>query len=344
MPLQLTLERLFKKLDRLRKRIDDFRPLDESLLQTVQEALRIDWTYNSNALEGNTLTYGETAFFLREGLTSEGKPLKDYLEAKNHAEAIDYLQEFVMENRKLTEGFIKELHALLMKGIEFTWAKGGGGQIVKKPLSPGKYKTRPNHVLTFTGKIHYYIDPLHVTGEMEKLISWLDKAEKIHCVEKAAILHYKFVAIHPFDDGNGRLARLLMNLILMQGGYFPCVIKNTSRKKYLECLAVADEGGGFNDFVTFVAMELLATEEKVLNLLEGTNKTVLPADEILNKDQRQKLIIDMLSDVPISVGQMLTKLPQIKRPTLKKYLQELVKNGKVKKKGIGKGVVYFSAS
>ncbi|MBI4234882.1 Fic family protein [Candidatus Peregrinibacteria bacterium] len=333
---------MLKKLERLRLRIQNFRPLDEDLLQTVQEVLRIDWTYNSNALEGNTLTYGETAFFLREGLTSEGKPLKDYLEAKNHAEAIDYLHEIVQGRRKLTEGLIKELHALLLKDVEFTRAKGAGGQMVKKPLYPGKYKTRPNHVLTFAGKIHYYTDPLHVHDEMEKLLSWFHGYNRIHCVEKAAIFHYRFVAIHPFDDGNGRLARLLMNLILMKEGYFPCIIKNEYRKRYLESLAVADEGLGYNDFVTFVAMELIETEEKILSLIEGKGNLRMDAGKqvLMNRDERQALIVSKLSGASLSVSQILLKLPQIKRPTLKKDLQELVKNGKIKRKGVGKGAIY----
>src|SRR3989339_1334635 len=109
---------ILNKIDQIRQKIDAFWPFDANLQKTLQEQLRIEWTYNSNAIEGNTLTLGETAFYLREGLTSEGKPLKDYLEARNHAEAIDGLQEIIERKRDLTEGLIKELHAVLLKGIE----------------------------------------------------------------------------------------------------------------------------------------------------------------------------------------------------------------------------------
>src|SRR3989338_526691 len=129
-----------KKIDDLQAKIDNFRPFSKELLALWQERLRIDWTYNSNAIEGNTLTYGETAFFLREGLTSEGKPLKDYVEAKNHAEAIDGLYEIINRKREITESLIKELHAVLMKDIEFTYVRGADGNLIKKPFHPGAYK------------------------------------------------------------------------------------------------------------------------------------------------------------------------------------------------------------
>src|SRR3989338_3026741 len=143
-----------KKIDDLQRKVDTFRPFSKGLLALWQERLRIDWTYNSNAIEGNTLTYGETAFFLREGLTSEGKPLKDYVEAKNHAEAIDYLHDVIQSKRTLTESFIKELHGLLLRDIEYTIALGAGGKLIHKPLGAGRYKLRPNHVLTLSGTIH----------------------------------------------------------------------------------------------------------------------------------------------------------------------------------------------
>ena len=331
---------LFNKIDKLKSEIDAFRPLDTGIQRTIQEKMRIEWTYNSNAIEGNTLTLGETAFYLREGLTSEGKPLKDYLEARNHAEAIDGLQEIIERKRDLTEGLIKELHAVLLKGIEATEALGQGGQRVHKPVSPGQYKTRPNHVLTLSGSIHYYTDPLHVTDEMEKLLAWFHGAGQIHPIEKAALFHYRFVAIHPFDDGNGRMARILMNLILMQAGYPPCVVQMRHRRRYLECLGVADSRGETGPFVSFVAEELLATEEVIWEVLQGREAT-LPAAAPLNQGERDGLILRALAAGPRSIGQIHRSLPQIKRPTLKSDLQRLVRLKKIQKRGKGKGVVYF---
>ena len=333
---------MFKKIDKLKKLIDEKRPYDQEVMALLQERLRIEWTYNSNAIEGNTLTYGETAFFLREGLTSEGKPLKDYLEAKNHAEAIDLLNEIVKSKRPLTEGFIKELHALLMKGIEFTFAKGADGNIIKKPLHAGMYKLRPNHVLTVSGKIHKYIAPEHVIDEMEALLKWYTGSGNLHPFKKAAEFHYRFVAIHPFDDGNGRMARLLMNLILMQEGYPPCIIKNENRRKYLGALERADYDRKPDVFIDFIEDEMESTLKVIVDILYGHSEPMpVEISGKLNKIQREDMILGLFKKDPLSIGQIKEQLPQIKRPTLKSDLKRLVMDKKLRVEGEGKGLLYY---
>ena len=329
-----------QKIGDLQEKINAHKPFAKELLQAWQEKLRIDWTYNSNAIEGNTLTYGETAFFLREGLTSEGKPLKDYLEAKNHAEAIDWLRDFVHSKRRLSEGFIKQLHALLLKGVEFTYAKAANGDLIKKPLTPGKYKTRPNHVLTLSGKIHKYTDPIHVKDEMEALLKWFKKEKKTHIIEKASLFHYKFAAIHPFDDGNGRMARLLMNLILMQAEYPPCIIKMAHRRKYLEALELADSEKNMIPFIEFICSELLATQHTMLDVMEG-KEIREESKRILNKEERTEMILAVINKKPLSIGQISEKILNIKRPTLKSDLKRLLKSKLIKSVGKGRGVLYF---
>lgn len=336
------MNELFNKINILKEEINQFRPIDEGLQRTVQEKLRIEWTYNSNAIEGNTLTLGETAFYLREGLTSEGRPLKDYLEARNHAEAIDGLHDIIEKKRDLTEGLIKEFHAVLLKGVEFTEAMGSSGQRIKKPVSPGQYKIRPNHVLTLIGKIHYYVDPLHVKDEMEKLLHWYHhESPPLHPVARSAIFHYRFVNIHPFDDGNGRLARILMNLILMQEGYPPCIIQTRHRRRYLECLEKADTEGDTTPFVTFVGEELLSTQQTILEILQGGEAGLPQGQKKLSQEERENRILKVIQEGPTSIGKIHEVLPQIKRPTLKSDLQRLVRLKKIRKKGFSKGVVYF---
>lgn len=330
-----------QKIEEFQAKINSHKPFSKEILRLWQEKLRIDWTYNSNAIEGNTLTYGETAFFLREGLTSEGKPLKDYLEAKNHAEAIDYLLDVIKGNREITESFIKELHALLLKDIHFTYAKGGNGQLIKKPLNAGKYKILPNHVLTIFGKIHKYADPIHVKDEMEKLIKWFNKEKTIGIIEKACVFHYKFVAIHPFDDGNGRMARLLMNLVLMKAGYPPCVIKNVNRRKYLESLGLIDTEENYQPFIAFICEELLFTQKIMLDILEGKEDSSVDYSEKMNKSEREEKILNIIGKKPISISQIIEKIPQIKRPTLKSDLSRLLKAKKIKRLGVGKGALYI---
>jgi Fic family protein len=333
---------MFEKIDKLKILLDEKRPFDAEIMGLLQEKLRIEWTYNSNAIEGNTLTHGETAFFLREGLTSEGKPLKDYIEAKNHAEAIDFLNEIVKSKRPLTEGFIKELHSLLMKGIEFTYAKGAAGKMIKKPLHAGMYKLRPNRVLTVSGKIHEYSAPEHVKDDMEALLNWYKDAKKMHPLKKAAEFHYRFVAIHPFDDGNGRMARLLMNLILMKAGYPPCIIRNENRRRYLEALELADFEGRTETFIDFIKDEMESSMKMMADVLSGKSKPLAPeVGGTLNRSQREDLILGVFGKKALSIGQIKERLPRIKRPTLKKDLQRLVKEKKLKVAGKGKGLVYL---
>ncbi len=248
-----SLSNILKTIDQLFIAYQAQRPLpeDEQALRYAQ--LRLEWTYHSNALEGNSLTLGETAFYLREGLTSEGKPLVDFLEARNHAEAIDWLSQHVTAKTPMSEGFMKDLNALLHQGITQRPALGAGGQTIMRKITPGVYKRQPNHVLTLSGTIHYYVEPLQVPGAMQALVEKIRTEEKIaHPVQLASDAHYELTRIHPFDDCNGRCARLLLNLLLMRAGFPPIVIRQEERRRYLEALEHADAGDA-TPFTLFVA-------------------------------------------------------------------------------------------
>lgn len=258
---------LLKKLDEKKKELKNLRPFSEEKNNLIQEKLRLEWTYNSNAIEGNSLTLKETAFFLREGLTVEGKPLKDFLEAKNHIEAIGFVENIIKEKRDITESFMKELNALLLKNIDLIKRQNEQGQIFEHRIYPGEYKKQPNYVLTLSGEIHSYIDPLKVSDEMQSLIKWYNETD-LHPAELSAEFHYRFVAIHPFDDCNGRESRLLMNLILMKNGYLPAIILVEERRKYLEALEKADSGD-LSDFKNFVAEKILLTMNIVLDIIKS---------------------------------------------------------------------------
>lgn len=262
------LEEKLKQVDDLKKEIDARKPLKPEIWSTIQKKLKIEWTYDSNAIEGSSLTRGETFFFLQEGLTVEGKPLKDFLDARNHADAIDFLLDVVRDERTITEGLIKEMNALLLSGVKSTSAMNEYGQIVQKPANPGQYKKLPNHVLQMDGSIHYYVDPLDVQPQMQQMCEWINSGSSmLHPLMAAAAAHYNFVRIHPFDDGNGRGARLLMNLILMKKGYPPAIVRNEKRRTYLECLVKADRKD-LNPFIMFMAESLIETESTILKDLE----------------------------------------------------------------------------
>jgi Fic family protein len=261
------IESLTVEIDRVQARIAEKQPLQPEKWRVITEKLKMEWTCDSNAIEGSTLTLGETIFFLREGLTVEGKPLKDFLDARNHADVIDFLYEVVSNKRSITEGLLKEINALLLKGVEYTEAVDPSGNKTKKKATPGQYKKTPNTVLQLDGTIHEYTDPLQVTVEMEELIAWIDKnIDCEHGVITGAVAHYNMVRIHPFDDGNGRGARLLMNLIFMKKGLPPAVIRNEKRRNYLQTLATADKGD-LSPFVCFVAASLVHTQKIILEEL-----------------------------------------------------------------------------
>ncbi len=237
-------------IEQLKRQVDALRPLNPELMRTIAQKFREDWTYHSNAIEGNTFTYQETAFFLREGLTVKGKSLREHLEIVNHAEAVDYLAD-AMRERELTERFVKDLHAMLFQGVR------------DLSFAPGAYKQKDNHVLTVSGELHRYCSYLLVPQEMEALIGWYDQERtRLHSIELAALFHHKLAAIHPFSDGNGRVSRLCMNFILMKNGFPPAIIRNENRLDYYVALEQADQHNA-DPFIRLVADEV----ERSLNLM-----------------------------------------------------------------------------
>ncbi len=264
-----SIKHLLNDIDSIQAKIDAQKPFEQSIWQTIQEKLKIEWTYDSNALEGSTLTKGETYFFLQEGLTVEGKPFKDFLDARNHAEAVDYIYQLITDKRSITTGLIKEFNSLLLSGVTYTEAINHLGEKVEKPATPGEFKHLPNHVLQQDGSIHRYTEPLKVPDEMEFLCKWINKNLKnIHAVIIAAIAHYNMVRIHPFDDGNGRGARLLMNLILIKEKFSPAVIKNEQTRQYLDALKNGDQGD-LIPFIELVANSLINTQKIVIKDLNN---------------------------------------------------------------------------
>jgi len=202
-------------------------------------------------------------------LTVEGKPFKDFLDARNHAQAIDYLHQVIKDARPITPGLIKEINALLLLGVTHTDAMTETGEKVKKPATPGQYKRLPNHVLQADGTIHHYTEPLQVPDEMEKLCQWIqDHFATQHALMIGAIAHYNLVRVHPFDDGNGRGARILMNLILIKKGYPPAIVKQEQRRRYLATLNQAVRGE-LAPFLTFMAQSLIDTQRIMLEDIQN---------------------------------------------------------------------------
>ena len=246
----MTIESL-KKIDAIKAGIDAHRPIDRHLLKQIKEYFRIGLTYSSNALEGNSLTETETKIVIEDGITIGGKPMRDHFEALGHSEAYDLLYELA-KGKAITEANIKALHQLFYYRIDTKQA--------------GKYRKK-KVIITGTE----FIPPApDLIPELMK--AFADKIPNykatLHPVEFSAILHKELAMIHPFIDGNGRAARLLMNLALLQAGYPIAVIPPILRREYLNSLNMINKGNEkpFNQFVAGVCYE---SAKEYLRLLEG---------------------------------------------------------------------------
>ncbi|MBQ4451332.1 MAG: Fic family protein [Clostridia bacterium] len=207
-------ESVFSQIDCKKKELDGRRPLTAGELERLNEEFTVEYTYNSNAIEGNTLTLRETDLVLR-GLTIDQKPLKDHMEAVGHMEAFEFVRELVKENAPLTERVIKQIHYLVL---------------ADKKDDRGVYRRIPVRIM---GAHHDPVQPFLIEPEMEKLLQAYNASES-HIVTKLAHFHIAFESIHPFIDGNGRTGRLLVNLELMKAGYPPIDIKFTDRAAYYD--------------------------------------------------------------------------------------------------------------
>ncbi|HBI00604.1 MAG TPA: Fic family protein [Flavobacterium sp.] len=238
---QSTFERLYEKLTVLKQS----RPLPTIALQKIKESLTIEWTYNSNSIEGNTLTLRETQMVLQEGITVKGKSLREHFEAKNHEKAIDYLYSLVDESYTLRSIDILSLHELVLRMIEDEFAgriRNGGVRI-----------TGANFVPPNANKVSDLLD---------ELIDFVNTNPLgLNDIELATVFHHKLVWIHPFFDGNGRTVRLAMNLLLMRKGFPPAIILKNDRKKYYEALNQANSGN-YQKLILLMSQAL----ERTLNI------------------------------------------------------------------------------
>ena len=249
-----------------KKILDNLRPLPPQLVKKLQEQMQIEFTYNSNAIEGNTLSLRETQLVIQEGITVGGKSLKEHLEAKNHPEAIDYVEKLAQQETTIEQEDIQKVHALLMRGID--------------DQNAGKYRTGQVRVAGAT-----FMPPpaSKINAKIAELLQTLSQnPEELRPIELAAFFHHRLVYIHPFIDGNGRTARLLMNVILMKNWYPFTVLLKVDRPKYLRVLSEADNGSPA-PFANFIAkcversldIYLLASEKEaeILTLKEASKLT-----------------------------------------------------------------------
>lgn len=267
--LQEQLDRLTSKL----KYIKQHRPLPAIALQKIKDALSIEWTFNSNGIEGNSLTLRETHIILKDGMTIGGKSMREHFEAFNHNNAVAYLEEKVNPNHKLTSSDILDLHSLILQNIDLEFAgrlRTAGVRINGANFTP------PN--------------ALKVSNLLDDLIEATNSNLRgLHPIVLASVFHHRFVHIHPFFDGNGRTARLAMNILLLREGYPPAIILKNDRKKYYTALNEANKGKYFK--ITLLMIQAL---ERSLNIYINAMPEYLP---------EYRLISDIVQEPDVPYGQ-----------------------------------------
>lgn len=267
--LGTTFARLEDKVAILNK----IRPLSQAALRNIQEALLIEWTYNSNSIEGNTLNLRETQLVLQEGITIKGKSLREHFEAKNHEHAINYLFTLLKSDYVLTSKDILSLHGLVLRSIEDEFA--------------GRLR---NAGVRISGANFVPPNALKVSDLLDQLVEYVNANPLgLNPIELATVFHHRFVHIHPFFDGNGRTVRLVMNLLLMRHGFPPAIILANDRKKYYAALNMANKGN-------YAKLMLLMAQS-----LERTTNIYLTA--IPNNTYDFKIISDIVKEPDVAYSQ-----------------------------------------
>lgn len=245
-----------QQLDDLKKCLDSFRPLNKEQLENLQEAYDTEYTYESNRIEGNTLTLQETYLVIAKGMTISGKSLDEHLEARNHKEAINYIRDIVQQNSSLTESLLNSIHNIILGGI--------------KPRDAGRYRSVP--VMISNAK-HVPPQPYLVPKKMEDILFWYNQnKDTLHPVQLASDMHEKIVTVHPWIDGNGRTSRLVMNLILLQHGYPIARISgdNDSRYAYYQALEQAQDSLDIDPFYKLISGYVKASFFEYLIMVSGS--------------------------------------------------------------------------
>ena len=248
--LSTTLEKILSEIDVLKENLDTYRQFDS---YKISQALELEYTFESNRIEGNTMTLRETDMVINEGLTISGKSMREHLETINHQEAIGFIKDLMQKNNSLNERDLLSIHNLILRGII--------------PEDAGRYRKVQ---VMIQGSSHMPPQPFLIAKEMEEYFIWYEiNKNKLHPVILAAEMHERLVTIHPFIDGNGRTSRLVMNLILMQKGYLIANIKGDyeNRMQYYQSLETAQIKKDKEDFLFFIAKIEKESLERYISII-----------------------------------------------------------------------------
>ena len=250
----MEIKQLLAEIDIRKESLKDQRPLTQGEVERLRDEFIIGFTYNSNAIEGNTMTLDETALVLREGVTIDGKSLKEHMELIGHKDACLFVEDLVREATPLSEKNIRDIHSLVL---------------MDRREDRGVYRRVP---VTITGTNAELPQPWAVPTEMEKLLAdYHGEMKNLHPIEKAALFHLRFESVHPFIDGNGRTGRLLMNLELMKEGFPPIDIKFKDRARYMACFREWNAVKGYSSLTELAGEYMLARLDEYIQILEIAN-------------------------------------------------------------------------
>jgi Fic family protein len=257
------VKNLLGQIQEKKEQLDKLRPLSSIQVRNLKNVYDIQLTYNSNAIEGSTLTYSETKLILNEGITIGGKSINEHLETINHQEAISFIESIAnIPTNQITLVDIKNIHNLILKGID--------------KQNAGTYRKQNVGVVKQDGNIHNFVEPLKIDEEMNKFINWLHTQTIKEPILLATLVHLKFVSIHPFIDGNGRTARLLMNLVLLQNGYPQAIIKISNRVQYIKSIEKYQQSSNndYNDFYMIILNSVNDSLDLYLTIIKNDIKVI----------------------------------------------------------------------
>lgn len=271
----MELKDIVEKIDSLKRELETLKPIKPELENKIWHKLRLDWNYHSNHIEGNSLTFGETKVLLETGhvVGTITKPKRDYDEIIGHDKAIDIIKQLAENKTPLTEATIRELHKTILPTDYMLDAQTPDGKPTKRHILIGEYKKHPNHVLTSKGDMFYFAAPEETKPKMSELIDSFRNRTINNSSELLLLIsefHYKFVLIHPFDDGNGRLARLLLNYFLIYNSYPPIIIKTEDKKNYFTALEASD-AGNIESLLIYLAEQLNKSFDLIVKAAKGEN-------------------------------------------------------------------------
>ena len=343
------------KLDQLHSRWQKLYPLTDRKQYLLSQRFTVDYNFNSNHIEGNTLTYGQTELLLLFGKVVGEGDLKDYNDMKASQVGMAMMQEEAnIKDQPLTQNFIRQLHKTLLREDYTVYRNLPGGMTTSYVIHAGKYKTRPNSVITRYGDRFEYASPEETPGLMADLVDWYNEAEysgKYTPVELAALFHYRYIRIHPFEDGNGRIARLLVNYILARHDWPMIVVRTRNKKDYLEALHQADVIVGstpsigaraslksISKFITYFNKLVESELKYIIDFIEEKSPDVWWYDgqKIKFRSPSTSILLDAMSSEPgITIESMAVKAgitvaavnKQLRLMTDKGYIQRSEKNG-----------------